>query len=416
MRGFAPWLIAMSCGVLACDDGDGASASADATRCADAGSMPDRAVPDAAPVVDAAPPGPVDIDAGPDPTDVARRLAEHCEAHVGPARVEEVAPDLFVAIGYDLANTILLRTADGNVIVDAGMSPARARATRAALDEVAPGPVAAVIYTHSHVDHLGGASVWVDDGTPVFATEALLGNLVGQYGAFAQAESARGRLQFGQGVPEDLLPCSALGRRADVDAARNSGARLPTETFTGHRALDFGGVAVELFEAPGETEDQLFVWIPHLDALLPGDNYYAAFPNLYTLRGTTPRPVDGWLRSLDAMRRLDPAVLAPSHTAPLLGRPAIREALTGYRDGIQWVRDAVVRGANAGLPLDAIVARAALPAHLAAEPALAELYGQVDWSARALYGNHLGWFDGREATLYPPRHVIAREIALMGGA
>lgn len=50
-----------------------------------------------------------------------------------------------------------------------------------------------------------------------------------------------------------------------------------------------GEEVFELVEAHGETHDQLFVWLPRQKALLPGDNYYQSFPNLYTIRGTSAR-------------------------------------------------------------------------------------------------------------------------------
>lgn len=50
-----------------------------------------------------------------------------------------------------------------------------------------------------------------------------------------------------------------------------------------------GEEEIHLIEAHGETHDQLFVWLPRNRVLLPGDNYYRAFPNLYTIRGTSPR-------------------------------------------------------------------------------------------------------------------------------
>ena len=77
------------------------------------------------------------------------------------------------------------------------------------------------------------------------------------------------------------------------------------------------------------------------------------------------------------MRRHDPAVLLPSHTAPVLGQEAVRQALREYRDGIQWVRDSVVRTANAGADLDGVAQAAALPPHLAAVPALAERFVEI---------------------------------------
>lgn len=404
------WLGAL---LWACDDGVGVTLRVDALPC-DAHLASDAGVIDMASVsVDAA------MDAAPivePPPPAAPAIEAHCAEHIGEPRVEEVAPDVFVAIGYDLANTILIRTDAGNVVVDVSMSPARAEEVKAALDAVAPGPTLAIIYTHSHLDHVGGASVWAEENTEIWATDKLLPNLLKQYGAYREIENCRGALQFGDHLDDDDLPCSSIGRRADVTAALRTGVRVPTHTFSGSTMLEFGGTLVELVEAPGETQDQLFVWLPETQALLPGDNHYAAFPNLYTIRGTTARPVDAWIDSLDAMRRRDPAILIPSHTIPVVDRAAVRERLTVYRDGIQWLRDAVVRGANQRQTIDQIVAGSVLPPHLAGKQTLEELYGQIDWSVRALYTNALGWFDGRAERLYPPQNAVAREIRMMGGA
>ena len=364
--------------------------------------------------------GDVLVDTEPDappPDPIAdETLAAYCETHVGEPRIAELADGLWLAIGHDLANTMILETSEGLVVVDVGMSPTRASEVRRVVDETIGGEIAAIIYTHSHIDHVGGATEWADDDTEIWATEAFTEHFVKQYAAFAIAETRRGNRQFGLHVDDEALPCSALGRRADVDAALETGALLPNQTFSGSTTLEFGDVRIELYEAHGETHDQLYVWIPHLEALLPGDNYYAAFPNLYTIRGTSPRPVDEWIASLDRMRAHDPALLVPSHTIPVVGRDAVREALTSYRDGIQWIRDGVARGANAGLSVDQIVEEVTLPDRLAGVPALSELYGRVDWSVRAIYGNNLGWFDERTTALYPPEDAERREIELMGGA
>jgi alkyl sulfatase BDS1-like metallo-beta-lactamase superfamily hydrolase len=344
-------------------------------------------------------------------------LARQCKEEIGEPRVEEPLPGLFVAIGYDLANTILLKTSEGNVVVDVSMSPARAGIVRQALLARAPGRTRAIIYTHSHIDHVGGASVWVEHGTEIWATEAFRDHLIKQYGLFQATEARRGGRQFGRHVSEADLPCSALGRRPDLEAAANAGIRFPTRTFSGQAKLTIGGVELDLVEAHGETHDQLFVWIPSRRALLSGDNFYSAYPNLYTIRGTRPRPVDEWIASIDRMRRLEPDVLVPSHTRVRRDHDAIQEELRNYRDGIQWLRDEVVRRANAGADLDTIADQAGLPPHLAADRNLQQLYGQFDWSARAIYGNELGWFDGRPELLYPvpAAEALREEIALMGG-
>ena len=67
-------------------------------------------------------------------------LAGHAGAnYIGEARVESLGDGIWLAIGYDLANTVLIETEAGNVVVDPSMSPARAREVKAALMEKAPG-------------------------------------------------------------------------------------------------------------------------------------------------------------------------------------------------------------------------------------------------------------------------------------
>jgi alkyl sulfatase BDS1-like metallo-beta-lactamase superfamily hydrolase len=336
---------------------------------------------------------------------------------VGEPRVEQVTDDVWVAIGFDLANTTLIRTSAGNVVIDPGMSPSRSAVTRDALLAQAPGPTAALIYTHSHIDHVGGASVWMERDTEVWATERFQEHFFKQYGEFLAAENARGARQFARDVPSSQLPCSALGRNVDIIAALEVGVVLPTRTFSMETELTVGDTTLNLVEAHGETDDQLFVWHEAAGVLMPGDNWYRAFPNLYTVRGARPRPVHQWIRSLDAMRRVEAQILVPSHTVPVRGEQAVQEALRDYRDGIQWLRDAVVRGANQGRSIDTIASSVRLPEHLASKPALAELYGQVDWSARAIYGNELGWFDGKAYRLYslPGPERARRTVQLMGG-
>lgn len=350
----------------------------------------------------------------------AGSLDAACRDIVGAPRVERLSPRLFLAIGHDLANVILVRTGDGNVIIDAAMSPARARPIRDALLAAAPGPVRMVILTHSHLDHTGGASVFAGPGVPIVATRAFPDEFLRQYGLSRRTEVTRGQRQFGVHVPAAELPCSAIGRRLDPaaeQAAAETGARLPTRTFSGHERIVHGGVTFDLYEAPGETADQLFVHIPEEQAVLPGDNFYWAFPNLYTLRGGAARPISAWIDSLDRMRALSPALLVPSHTLPVQGAPQVAAALRDYRDAIQWVRDEAVRGAAAAEPLEQLAARVRLPPHLRDSPYLQERYGQVDWSVRAIYQSQVGWFDGQAERLYPlpAAEAARREVALLGG-
>lgn len=45
------------------------------------------------------------------------------------------------------------------------------------------------------------------------------------------------------------------------------------------------GVSLELVANPGESEDQICVWLPRSRSLCPADTYYACWLNLYAVRG-----------------------------------------------------------------------------------------------------------------------------------
>ena len=66
------------------------------------------------------------------------------------------------------------------------------------------------------------------------------------------------------------------------------------------------------------------VYVPSKQVLLPGDDFYKAFPNLYAIRGTAPRSVTTWADSLDLMRELGAEYLVPSHTKPITGKEKVK--------------------------------------------------------------------------------------------
>jgi alkyl sulfatase BDS1-like metallo-beta-lactamase superfamily hydrolase len=150
--------------------------------------------------------------------------------------------------------------------------------------------------------------------------------------------------------------------------------------------------------------------------LLPADNFYKAFPNLYAIRGTAYRDVTRWVKSLDKMRELRPDYLVPHHTRPIAGADKIYEVLTNYRDAIQFVHDQTIRLMNLGHTPDEIIERVKLPSHLASLPYLHEYYGTVEWSVRAIFDGYLGWFGGNATDLFPlPLDEKAQRFAGLAG-
>ena len=73
-----------------------------------------------------------------------------------PPRLVEMAPRVYVAQGYDFADIAFVLTDAGVVAIDAGTTPANARAALGALRQVSTQPITHVLVTHAHWDHIGG--------------------------------------------------------------------------------------------------------------------------------------------------------------------------------------------------------------------------------------------------------------------
>ncbi|MCA9236943.1 MAG: MBL fold metallo-hydrolase [Planctomycetales bacterium] len=335
------------------------------------------------------------------------------EAQPGPPRWFQHGP-VHCALDFNLANVTLIETNGGYVAIDCGPSTeTAAEVQRQFLDRSGSDRLHAIIYTHSHPDHIRGASAWHQSETPIWAQAGFAAELALQ-NKLPAAYMRRAAKQFGAGLPADIVPHNGIGPRLDLGVEAAAPILYPTDTFDDFAALDHGDLHLQLHAAPGETHDHLFVWIPELKLLHAGDNFYRAFPNLYSIRGVAPRPVERWIASLDAMRRLSPApeCLILGHTEPIVGADRIAQVLTDYRDAIAFVHDSVVRGINDHKAPEQLVAEIQLPPRLARQPFLAEHYGTVRGAVRGIYDGYLGWFDGQAAHLDPlPRRDLAERLA-----
>ena len=332
--------------------------------------------------------------------------------------VIEVTDGVYVAIGFGLANCILLEGDDGVVIVDAMESEEAAAAVKEAFSKITTKPVKAIIYTHYHPDHTNGATVMAGDDNPEIYSHVATSYYMNRISTITRETTYRRAMrQFGTLLPEGGIINDGIGPRLEFDESKTLGMLPPTKTFSkDHLNLKIAGLSLDLYYAPGETPDQIFVWVPEKKVLLPADNFYKSFPNLYAIRGTAYRDVKLWVDSIDKMRAFKTEFLVPQHTRPLSGKEIIYQTLTDYRDAIQFVHDQTIRLMNKGLTPLEIVERVKLPSHLARQPYLHEYYGTVAWSVRAIFDGYLGWFGGNATDLFPlPLKERARRFADLAG-
>ncbi len=351
-----------------------------------------------------------------DPGARAKELAEHSAEF--KREVVKVADGVYSAIGFGLANSILLEGKDGVVIVDTMESAEAAAEVKKAFEKITSKPLKAVIFTHFHADHVFGAGVFTGDRrVDIYAHEKTLAELDRITTLTQEVTYRRAMRMFGTFLQQGERENCGIGPFLKFNDTTTMAYRRPTKTFSGERMkLNAAGLALELIHLPGETDDQIVVWMPSKKVLVCADNYYKSFPNLYTIRGTKYRDVLVWARSVERMRKLGAVHLVPCHSRPVSGKEKVDYVLADYRDAIQYVHDQTVRGINRGLGPDELAEWVKLPAHLAEKPYLREYYGTVAWSVRNIYNGYLGWFGGDSARLDPlPAKERAERIARLAG-
>ena len=309
---------------------------------------------------------------------------------------------IHIAVGFGIANSIMIEGEDGNIIVDVTDSVSEAEKVYSLFKKKNSNPIKAIIYTHNHGDHTFGAEYFIksqEDKPLVIAHESTDYYVQRIMGIINPIISKRSTRMFGTLLPDDQFINAGIGPSLNVSDSP-IGYIEPDTVFKDELKIEIAGINLELYHAPGETNDQIFVWLPDHKALMPGDNIYNTFPNLYTIRGTTHRNVIGWVKSLDHMRSFNPEYLFPSHTKPLSGED-VMSSLTIYRDAIQYVHDQTIRLMNEGYYPDEIVELIELPDELSSSSFLREFYGTIRWSVKSIYSGYLGWFNGNPADLDP---------------
>ena len=333
-------------------------------------------------------------------------------------RVYSYENGLHIAVGYGIANSIMVEGVDGNIIIDASDSVAEAEEVYSHFRKINSNPISAIIYTHNHGDHTFGAAYYYnlnEEKPMVIAHESTSHYVERIMGILNPIISKRSSRMFGTELPSDEVINVGIGPYLGVSQSP-IGYIKPTVTFGDELKINISGIEIELYHAPGETNDQLFVWLPKQKALMPGDNIYRTFPNLYTIRGTPHRDVKSWIRSLDHMRTLKPEYLLPSHTKPLSG-PDVMETLTIYRDAIQYVHDQTIRLMNKGYSADEISNLIELPSEVSQSPFVREFYGTIRWSVKSIFNGYLGWFDGNVSNLDPlSSKDYAERLVLLSGS
>ena len=88
-------------------------------------------------------------------------LKKHTELFV--KKIYRVSDNVYSAVGWNVAGTVMIEGDDGIILVDAGLSPATSREVMLEFRKITDKPVVAVIYSHFHHDHIDGIKGFVSE-------------------------------------------------------------------------------------------------------------------------------------------------------------------------------------------------------------------------------------------------------------
>ena len=265
--------------------------------------------------------------------------------------VTEVAAGVYVHAGEvaepaaenagGTSNLAIVVGDDRVAVIDAGGSRAVGERVVATVRSLTELPIAAVILTHMHPDHVFGATALQDAGAEIVGHSALPRALA------ARADSYETSFQR-------LLGATFVGTETPV----------PTRLVEGTETLDLGGRTLRLTAWPtAHTPADLTVLDEATSTLFAGDLVF----DIHTpaLDGS----LRGWRSALDAIAELAPAQVVPGHGAASLPWPEGGAALRRYLDVLARDTRAAIA---AGLTLSESVEAAAQEE--AGEWALFDLY------------------------------------------
>ncbi len=302
-------------------------------------------------------------------------------------------------------------TGEGLVLFDASGVHTGAGAF-AALRQWRTDRVHTLVYTHGHVDHVGGSgAILADAGERGYARPDVV--------AHEAVHERFGRYRYTNGW-NVAINVRQFGRFAGMEAGGDDDflprdVAEPTVVHATGTELTVGDVAFELHHARGETDDHTWAWVPDRRAVVVGDLFIWNFPNAGNPQ-KVQRHAGEWAAALRRMADLRPEYLLPAHGLPVQGEERVGSALTSTAEALEHLERETVGMMNEGATLDTILHTVRVPDHLAELPYLLPLYDEPEFVVRNIYRLYGGWWDGDPASLTPaPRAALAAEVAALAG-
>jgi alkyl sulfatase BDS1-like metallo-beta-lactamase superfamily hydrolase len=341
----------------------------------------------------------------------------------------EVVPGVYQVRGLDIANMTLIEGDTGVIVLDTLTSIEGARAAMELyFKHRGLKPVVAVIFSHTHTDHWGGARGVLEDDllasgkVPIIAPNLFMEWAVSENIIAGPAMLRRAQYQFG--------PFLARGARGQVDcglgksmAAGSVALLRPTDLImaTGDKRI-IDGVEFEFQMAPNsEAPAEMHFYVPRYKMLNLAENCTHNFHNLLPFRGADVRDALAWSKYLNEALKMwggKAEAMCGQHHWPVWGRERIDTMIRQQRDLYKFAHDQTIRLMNHGLTAAEIAETIRLPKSLDGAWHTRGYYGHIRHNVKAIYQKYLGWYDANPVNLDPLPQVESgkKYVEYMGGA
>ncbi len=330
--------------------------------------------------------------------------------------------------GFDIANITLIEGKTGWIVVDALTSRESSAAAMAfARQYLGNKPVVALVFTHSHIDHFGGAlgivsaSDVAQGKVPVIASEGFMEEATGENVMVGTAMGRRSIYQFGRDLERSPKGNVDTGLGKNV-VYGTFGILQPTRLISKPtEELMLDGVRFVFHNVPGaEAPAEMTFSIPEKKTYGGAENLAQTMHNLLPIRGAKVRDALRWAEYMQqALDQLaDAEIYVGQHNWPIWGKARIAEFITKHRDVYKYTHDQTVRLMNAGLTPREIADTVKLPKSLSENFGARGYYGDLRHNVKAVYQFYLGAYDGNPVNLnpLPPQESAKRYLELIGGA
>ena len=349
----------------------------------------------------------------------------------------EVCDGIYQVRGFDMANATFIRTNNGWIIFDVLMCKENMQAAKALMENrFGPLDVKAVLYSHSHVDHFGGAEGAIDRNdvadpslsidkqlasgkTVILAPEGFLKHAISENVYAGIAMARRAQYQYGTVLEKGEKGALSIGIGMGQSTGQVSLIAPTYEIGEDVPKLTIDGLEIEFQLTPGtEAPAEMNAYFPKYRALWMAENCTGTLHNLYTLRGAQVRDANDWAKYIiEADQRFcdKTDVVFQSHNWPHWGEE-IHEYLLNTAAIYKFIHDQTLHYMNQGYTSNEIAAMISLPDALEKVWYTRQYYGTLPHNAKAIYQKYLGWYDANPVNLdpLPPSDAAKKLVEYLG--